>query len=166
MGTTNNEAILCSEDEFTSFKFGGRNIRFKTSPHLERYIEVKKWDNNSGHLIVTARCTDGESEEKIELLPILKNLYIEPDEFLKPIKSVRVCYAAANIAEIFDDPDLCENEYIFKTIGDYIRVLNTENLDRAAVLNKKGEVVETTMDDKELEIITEIYSRKISKSNA
>lgn len=162
MGRINNEAILSSEDEFTSFKFGGRNIRFKTSPRLEKYIEVKKWDNNSGHIVVTARYADGEAEEQLELLPILKNLYVDPDEFLEPIKKVRVCYAAANIFEIVNEPDFYAEDYAFKTVGDYIRVLNTENLDRAAVMNKKGEVVETTMDDKELDIITEIYSKKMT----
>jgi len=32
-------------------------------------------------------------EEYIDLIPILKNLYINPQEFLSPIKSVEVKYA-------------------------------------------------------------------------
>lgn len=155
-------AILSSEGEYTSFSFGGRNIRFMTSPYLEKYVEVKEWDNKTGYIVVTARYTDCEEEEYIDLFPILKNLYIDPAEFLEPIKKVRVCYAAANIFEVVNEPDFYAGDYAFKTVGDYIRVLNTENLDRAAVMNKKGEVVETTMDDKELDIITEIYSKKMT----
>ena len=34
----------------------------------------------------------GETEEYIDLLPILKNLYINPETFLKPIKSVKIDY--------------------------------------------------------------------------
>ena len=32
---------------------------------------------------------DKNEEEYIDLIPILKNLYIEPEEFLKPIKEVK-----------------------------------------------------------------------------
>ena len=158
----NDTAILSSEGEYTSFSFGGRNIRFMTSPYLEKYVEVKEWDNSIGYAVVTARYKHGDVEDYIDLLPTLENLNIDPDEFLKPIKKVRVCYAAANIFEIVNEPDFYAEDYAFKTVGDYIRVLNTENLDRAAVMNKKGEVVETTMDDKELDIITEIYSKKMT----
>ena len=34
----------------------------------------------------------GETEEYIDLLPILKNLYINPETFLKPIKTVKIDY--------------------------------------------------------------------------
>ena len=34
----------------------------------------------------------GNVEEYIDLLPILQNLYINPKDFLKPIKSVRIDY--------------------------------------------------------------------------
>ena len=85
------EAILTSNGEYTSFYYGGRNIRFMTSPHLERYISVKQWDN--GYIVVVAKYTgEDEEEEYIDLIPILRNLYIDPSEFLKNIKKVRVCY--------------------------------------------------------------------------
>ena len=35
---------------------------------------------------------DKNEEEYIDLIPILKNLYIEPEEFLKPIKEVKIQY--------------------------------------------------------------------------
>lgn len=86
----NGEAVLSSSGEYTSFSYGGRNIRFMTSPALEKYVEVKTWDN--GYIVVTARYNGMDEEEYIDLIPILKNLYIDADEFLKSIKKVSVRY--------------------------------------------------------------------------
>lgn len=88
----NDEAILSSSGDFTSFSFNGRNIRFKTSPALDRYIEVKEWDNSIGYIVVTARYSGEDEEEYIDLSPILKNLYIDLEEFLLPIGKVRINY--------------------------------------------------------------------------
>ena len=85
-----NVAILTNDSRFTKFSFNGVDVRFKTSPKLERYINVLEWDN--GYIVVTARYAGVEKEEYIDLIPILNNLYIEPDEFLKNISEVRVCY--------------------------------------------------------------------------
>lgn len=84
------EAILSSSGEFSSFSYNGRNIRFRTSPRLERYVEVLEWDN--GYIVVTARYSGKDEEEYIDLVPILENLYFDAEEFLKPIKKVRICY--------------------------------------------------------------------------
>ena len=85
------EAILTSDNRYTSFIYGGRNIRFMTSPHLERYVSVKQWDN--GYMVVVAKYEGSDEEEEyIDLIPILKNLYIDPDEFLKSVKKVRISY--------------------------------------------------------------------------
>ena len=86
-----NEAILSSDRKFTSFSFNGHNIRFRTSPRLEKYTKIKEWDN--GYIVVMADYEGlGETEEYIDLLPILENLYINPETFLKPIKSVKIDY--------------------------------------------------------------------------
>lgn len=86
------EAILTSDRKYTSFRYGGRTIRFMTSPYLERYTSVRKWDK--GYIVVMAKYeTEKEDEEEyIDLIPILKNLYIDPDAFLKDIKGVRISY--------------------------------------------------------------------------
>lgn len=63
-----------------------------TSFALVKYTKVKEWDNSDGYLVVMARYTDCEEEEYIDLYPILENLYIDLNEFLKPIKKVRICY--------------------------------------------------------------------------
>ena len=44
-----NEAILSSDKMFTSFRFNSHNIRFRTSPRLERYTKVIEWDK--GYLV-------------------------------------------------------------------------------------------------------------------
>ncbi|MBR1761207.1 MAG: hypothetical protein IJ741_08515 [Schwartzia sp.] len=90
--TVSTIALLGNEGEFTSFSFAGQNIRFRTSRHLERYTKIKTWDN--GYLEVMAKYDNApdEEEEYIDLIPVLKNLYIEPQEFLKNIKEVRICH--------------------------------------------------------------------------
>ncbi len=86
------EAILSSEENYTVFRFGNDRIRFKSPYSLERYINVKEWDH--GYLVVTAKYShnDKAEEEYIDLVPILKNLYFDAEEFLAPIKKVRVAY--------------------------------------------------------------------------
>ena len=87
----NNEAILSSNKEFTSFKFNGHHIRFRTSPRLECYTRVVEWDN--GYLVIMAKYEGCEEEEEyIDLIPILENLYFDVDDFLKPIQKVRIEY--------------------------------------------------------------------------
>lgn len=84
-----NEAILSNKEEMTSFKFGNYNIRFRTPSRLKRYTDVKEWDN--GYIVVMADYDGiGITEEYIDLVPILKNLYINPSVFLKPIQTVKI----------------------------------------------------------------------------
>lgn len=83
-------ATLSNDDTFTVFSFGNRTIRFKAPYSLERYTEVKEWDN--GYLVVMAkyRHNTQAEEDYIDLLPILDGLYINANEFLKPIKGVSI----------------------------------------------------------------------------
>lgn len=85
------EAILSSDKKFTSFYYNGHNIRFRTSPRLERYTRIVEWDY--GYIVVMAKYEGcDEEEEYIDLIPILENLYFDVDEFLTPIKKVRIEY--------------------------------------------------------------------------
>ncbi len=84
-------AILSSAGAYTMFSHGDVCIRFRTSQRLEYYSEIKKWD--SGYIEVMAKYQGlPEIEEYIDLIPILEDLYIEPEEFLKPIQKVRIQY--------------------------------------------------------------------------
>lgn len=56
-----NEAILSNDRLFTSFMFNGHNIRFRTSPRLERYTKIVEWDN--GYIVVMAKYEGCEEEE-------------------------------------------------------------------------------------------------------
>ena len=84
-----NEATLSNKGDMTSFTFGNYNIRFRNPSRLKRYTDVKKWDN--GYIVVMADYDGiGITEEYIDLIPILKNLYINPSLFLKPIQTVKI----------------------------------------------------------------------------
>lgn len=89
------EALLSNKGDLTSFSFGNSNIRFRTPKRLKKYVEIKEWDN--GYIVVMADYEGvGITEEYIDLQPILKNLYINPETFLKPIRSVKLNYHESN----------------------------------------------------------------------
>lgn len=83
------QALLSNQGDMTFFRYGNYNIRFRSPKNLKRYVEIKEWDN--GYLVVMADYEGiGLTEEYIDLQPILENLYIDPSQFLKPIKSVKI----------------------------------------------------------------------------
>ena len=87
-------AVLSSKDEYTYFIFGDRKITFYTGKNLDRYTKIKEWDH--GYLVVMCKTKsepEHEVEDYIDLLPILENLYIDADQFLDPIKEVKIKYA-------------------------------------------------------------------------
>lgn len=83
-------ALLSSERDMSSFTYGGRKIRFRTSPRLTRYNRVLSWEN--GFIEVMAQYGEKEVEDYIDLVSILENLYIDPATYLAPIKKVEVSY--------------------------------------------------------------------------
>lgn len=86
---TATQAILSNKGDMTSFRYGGYNIRFRTPAVLKKYTEVLTWDN--GYLVVMADYDGiGLIEDYIDLVPILNNLYINPQVFLKNIKTVKI----------------------------------------------------------------------------
>lgn len=64
-----------------------------------------------------------------------------------------------NIIEIADAADMIVNGYAFTKDGENIRVLNLNNPKKAAYLNKNGDVLKTSMDDIELDIVSEYYQK-------
>lgn len=83
-------ATITNCDGYTVFAFNDTRLRFKAPFSLEYYDSVQEWDN--GYIVARAKYTHSErlEEEYIDLIPILNDLYIEPTEFLKPIKRVVV----------------------------------------------------------------------------
>ncbi len=61
-----------------------------------------------------------------------------------------------NIEEIADKADMIINGYAFTKDGDYIRVLNLNCVNHAAVI-LNGKIVETNMDDIENQIVMDYY---------
>lgn len=87
-------AMLSNQNEYTIFEYDNQTIRFMTSPRLEKYTKILEWDK--GYLVVMAKYQGlEEKEEYIDLIPILQNLYYDADDFLKPIKEVRIKDGAA-----------------------------------------------------------------------
>ena len=84
--------LLSKYNSCTIFQFNDDVIRFQTSTRLERYIKVVEWDH--GYLVVIAKYSSvGEVEEYIDLIPILEQLYYDVDQFLKPIREVKIDYS-------------------------------------------------------------------------
>ena len=84
-------AFLSNDNNYTIFKYKDHVIRFLAPYSLERYVEVKEWDN--GYLVVMTKYKHNDElvEEYIDLLPILDNLYFDTSEFLGLIKRVEIC---------------------------------------------------------------------------
>lgn len=85
--------MLSSNGEYSSFTFRDRTIKFLTGKNLDRYTKIIEWDH--GCLVVMCKTksdTGKEEEDYIDLLPILDDLYIDSESFLKPINDVEVYY--------------------------------------------------------------------------
>lgn len=86
---TKTQAVLSNLGDMTSFRYGGYNIRFRSPRILKKYVQIKTWDD--GYIVVMADYDGmGVTEEYIDLVPILQNLYIAPENFLKNIKTVKI----------------------------------------------------------------------------
>lgn len=64
-----------------------------------------------------------------------------------------------NVFEVADKADLIVNGYAFTKDNEYVKILNLNHADRAALLRKNGEVLETSMDDIELDIVLDYYKK-------
>lgn len=58
-----------------------------------------------------------------------------------------------DVIKVADEADVVVNGYAFKNNGQYYKVLNLNRPDKAAVFSVDGEILETSMDDIELEIV-------------
>ena len=62
-----------------------------------------------------------------------------------------------DIKDIADKADMIINGYAFTRDGEYIRILNLEHVNHAAVIFN-NRIVETNMDDIEARIVLDYYS--------
>ena len=84
-------AYLSNNGSYTLFTFRNITIKFLTSKNLEKYTSIVEWDN--GYLVVMSKnYNQEECEDYIDLIPILRNLYMDEEEFLKDIKGVEIRY--------------------------------------------------------------------------
>ena len=66
-----------------------------------------------------------------------------------------------NIKKIADEADLIVNGYAFTKDNNHYKVLNLNHPERAIVFNSNGEVLETSMDDIEISIVSDYLSRNL-----
>ena len=64
-----------------------------------------------------------------------------------------------NITEVADKAEIIVNGYAFTKDVSNIRVLNLNNPQKAVLLRNNGEVLATSMDDIELDIVLDYYRR-------
>jgi len=64
-----------------------------------------------------------------------------------------------DVKKIADEANMIINGYAYTLDGDFVRVLNINRPDKAAVLSLDGQAIETTMDDIELQIVTNYYDK-------
>ena len=62
-----------------------------------------------------------------------------------------------NVMEVADAAQVIVNGYAFTKAGDKVKVLNLNRPKKAVVLSNRGEILETSMDDVELDIVLEYY---------
>lgn len=88
----NKVAYLSVEGNKTVFSFGETTLKFRTSEHLKKYIRVKEWDN--GYIVVDCEYdTLGETEEYIDLQPMVRHLFLQDSGILSSIERVEIAYA-------------------------------------------------------------------------
>ncbi|MBE5887227.1 MAG: hypothetical protein E7283_00150 [Lachnospiraceae bacterium] len=64
-----------------------------------------------------------------------------------------------NVTDVADAANVIVNGYAFTMDGAYVKVLNLNKPSKAAYIRKNGEVLETSMDDIELDIVQDYYKR-------
>ena len=64
-----------------------------------------------------------------------------------------------DIKSVADEADMIVNGYAFKRCSSGFRVLNLNHPNSAVVLSNAGEVLETSMDDIEIQIVKDYFAK-------
>lgn len=85
-------AYLSNDKDMIKFQYGNIIVRFRGPYSLEYFTSIKEWDK--GYMVVMAKYRHNQEPEEdyIDLIPILKDLYIDTTKFLDPIEEVRLNY--------------------------------------------------------------------------
>lgn len=88
-GWSSKTAVLSNNRRYSVFSFGSTHIKFKTSPYLERYLSISKW--NDGYIECMAKYSTRKEpiEEYIDLRFIAERLGL-PKTVFSNIKEVQI----------------------------------------------------------------------------
>ena len=64
-----------------------------------------------------------------------------------------------DVMEVADKADMIINGYAFTKETDFIKVLNLNNPEKAVMIDKTGDVLETSMDDIEIQIVKRYWDK-------
>ncbi len=64
-----------------------------------------------------------------------------------------------DVTQVADNADMIINGYAFTKADNFIRVLNLNNPEKAVMLDKTGDVLETSMDDIEIHIVKTYWEK-------
>ena len=64
-----------------------------------------------------------------------------------------------DVMEVADKADMIINGYAFTKESDFIKVLNLNNPEKAVMIDKTGDVLETSMDDIEIQIVKRYWDK-------
>ena len=75
------QAVLTNTDRYSIFHAGDLRIKFKTSPYLEHYNSILKWDNGYIECMAKYSTLTEPIEDYIDLRFIADRLRLPPDVF-------------------------------------------------------------------------------------
>ena len=87
-------AYLSNEGRYTLFEFRDKRLKILSPLGLERYISINEFKPEKGYIAVMTKYSDMDEpeEEYIDLLSTLDELYMDRNNFLKPIEKLEVRY--------------------------------------------------------------------------
>lgn len=64
-----------------------------------------------------------------------------------------------DVMQVADNADMIINGYAFTKADKYVRVLNLNNPEKAVMIDETGDVLETSMDDIEIQIVRTYWEK-------
>lgn len=64
-----------------------------------------------------------------------------------------------DVMQVADNADMIINGYAFTKADQYVRVLNLNNPEKAVMIDESGDVLETSMDDIEIQIVKTYWEK-------